>query len=73
MPTRVSRRYLLIGPLLTRKLFFMTLGVANYTTIPGVAGQGWLTIRWYVLCGMIHLTLECPSHIIQVYLQFLIV
>ena len=40
MPTRVSRRFLLIGPLLTRKLLFMTLGVANYTRggWPGVAG-----------------------------------
>ena len=39
MHTRVSRRFLLIGPLLTRKLLFMTLGVANYTRggWPGVA------------------------------------
>ena len=39
MPTRVSRRFLLIVPLLTRKLLFMTLGVANYTRggWPGVA------------------------------------
>ena len=41
MPTRVSRKYLLIGPLLTRKLLFMTLGVANYTRggWPVVAGS----------------------------------
>ena len=43
MPTRVSRRFLLIGPLLTRKLLFMTLGVANYTR------GGWSGVANYTL------------------------
>ena len=59
MPTRVSRRFLLIGPLLTRKLLFMTLRVANYTSggWPGVANY---TLVSFCTVSVVH-RMECAS------------